>query len=216
MLRLGATAGLGVLASSCKRAPRSAEEISPTEDLMREHGVLNRLLLVYEECSRRLDAAEPPLAVLFEAAGIIRTFVEGYHERLEEDHLFPRFEKNGVLVDLVATLRKQHDAGRRVTARLQQLTARTGTLDAQTKGEILAATQSFVVMYRPHEAREDTVLFPAFRALVSDDELDELGERFEEQEHALFGKAGFQGVVGRVADLEKRLAIYDLAAFTPT
>ena len=29
------------------------EEIPPTEDLMREHGVLNRILLIYEEIIKR-------------------------------------------------------------------------------------------------------------------------------------------------------------------
>ena len=32
------------------------EEVSPGEDLMREHGVLKRILLVYEESERRLLA----------------------------------------------------------------------------------------------------------------------------------------------------------------
>ena len=31
------------------------EDIPPTEDLMREHGILNRVLLSYEEIVKRLD-----------------------------------------------------------------------------------------------------------------------------------------------------------------
>ena len=31
-----------------------------------------------------------------------------------------------------------------------------------------------------------------------------------------FGQAGFQGVVDKVADIEKSLGIYDLSQFTPT
>ncbi len=34
-------------------------------------------------------------------------------------------------------------------------------------------------MYRPHEAREDTILFPALRKLVSKNEYHSLGEKFE-------------------------------------
>ena len=33
-------------------------EVTPPEDLMREHGVLDRLLLVYEACLRKFDANE--------------------------------------------------------------------------------------------------------------------------------------------------------------
>ena len=70
-------------------------------------------------------------------------------------------------------------------------------------------------MYRPHAAREDTVLFPAFRSLLGRDAYRELGERFEEQEHARFGKHGFEDTVKEVARLEAALEIGDLASFTP-
>jgi hypothetical protein len=70
-------------------------------------------------------------------------------------------------------------------------------------------------MYRPHEAREDTVLFPALRRVVSAHEYASLGEDFERKEHELFGKEGFEGIVEKVARIEKELGIYDLEKFTP-
>ena len=113
-----ALAGVGLLhgAEAEKKGDEQEAEVGPPEDLMREHGVLKRVLLIYSEALRRLDAKEdlPPEA-LADAAGIIRHFVEDYHEKLEEDFLFPRFEKANRLVDLVKVLRTQHQAGRRVT-----------------------------------------------------------------------------------------------------
>ena len=70
-------------------------------------------------------------------------------------------------------------------------------------------------MYRPHEAREDTILFPALRSIVSEHEFDALGEEFETKEHQLFGKEGFEGEVEKVGEIEKQLGIYDLSKFTP-
>ena len=70
-------------------------------------------------------------------------------------------------------------------------------------------------MYRPHEAREDTVLFPAFRSVVSGHEYDALGEDFEKKEDELFGQDGFFKVVDQVAQLEKKLGIFELSQFTP-
>jgi hypothetical protein len=70
-------------------------------------------------------------------------------------------------------------------------------------------------MYRPHEAREDTVLFPAFHEIVGREEYEALGERFEDREHELFGARGFEGVVAEVAQLERVLGIHDLRQFTP-
>jgi hemerythrin-like domain-containing protein len=74
---------------------------------------------------------------------------------------------------------------------------------------------TFNRMYRAHEAREDTVLFPALRKIVSRNEYYAMGEDFEKKEHDLFGEDGFEKVVGQVADIEKQLGIYDMSAITP-
>ena len=193
--------------------PGEEVEVSPTEDLMREHGLLNRVLLVYEESERRLGGkGDLHPKVLTDAAGIIKNFIENYHEKLEEDYLFPRFEKAHKLTDLVAVLRQQHQAGRQVTSQIQQLASAKSEADRQKLG---AAIGAFIRMYRPHEAREDTVLFPALHQIVSAHEFDALGDDFEKKEHELFGKEGFEGMVDKVAGLEKQLGIYDLAKFTP-
>ena len=80
---------------------------------------------------------------------------------------------------------------------------------------MIAAIREFNRMYAPHEAREDTVLFPAFRGLVSANEYDSLGEDFEKKENELFGEDGFEKMVDKVAGIEKQLGIYELSQFTP-
>lgn len=220
-----ASAGLivpGLAVASAQNPPaaekedKDAEDISPAEDLMREHGVLNRILLIYDEHLRLLTAKKSfDGSVLVNAADIIRHFVEDYHERLEEDFLFPRFRKVNKLVGLVDTLLAQHKAGRELTAQIREL-AGTATLKRVSDSDKLADTlRAFLRMYRPHEAREDTVLFPAFRSIISAHEYAALGEDFEKKEDELFGDEGFFKVVDQVAQLEKRLGIYELSQFTP-
>ena len=68
----------------------------------------------------------------------------------------------------------------------------------------------YIRMYRPHEAREDTVLFPALRSVVSPNEFDAMGEDFEKDERQKFGEDGFEKVVSQVAGLERGLGIHDL------
>jgi hemerythrin-like domain-containing protein len=183
---------------------------------MREHGVLKRVLLIYGEAIRRIDANQdlPPESV-FDSAKIIRSFIEDYHEKLEEDFLFPRFKQAGKLVDLVDVLLQQHQAGRRVTDQTLQLATPQALKNADDRRKLADFMRQFIRMYNPHEAREDTVLFPAFRKIVSGHEYDSLGEDFEKKEHELFGEEGFQGMVDKVAGIEKKLGIYDLAQFTP-
>jgi len=209
----GAVAAAGTLLSAA--AEEEEEEVAPAEDLMREHGVLKRILLVYDEVRERIAAGKAfPVEAITGSAKIVRSFIEEYHEKLEEEHLFPRFRQKGKLVELVDTLEAQHKAGRGVTERILVLAGR-GLKTADEKAELARALRSFGRMYAPHEAREDTVLFPALHEIVPHSEYEALGEDFEKKEHQLFGKQGFEGMVDKVAGIEKTLGIYDLAQFTP-
>src|SRR5881398_3744612 len=215
LLSGAAVAGVGLVSGTEaeKKNIEKEAEVGPPEDLMREHGVLKRVLLIYGEVLRRIDAKQdfPPEA-LADAARIIRNFVEDYHEKLEEDFLFPRFEKANLLVDLVKVLRAQHQAGRQVTDVTMRFANLQSLKNESERGQLIASMRQFVRMYNPHEAREDTVLF---RKIVSPHEFDALGEDFEKKEDELFGEDGFEKVVGQVAGIEQQLGIYDLAQFTP-
>lgn len=206
--------GIGLL-SGCKE--ETEEEVTPSEDLMREHGVLNRILLIYDTCSGYLQNNLPfDLKILHNSAQIIRTFIEDYHEKLEQDYLFPRFEKANQFVDLIKVLRAQHQAGRVLTDRILYQANMKPTSNTEDNQKLSKLLNDFSGMYRPHEAREDTVLFPAIRKIVSKDEYYALGEDFERREHELFGEDGFDSMVEKVAALEKQLGIYELSQFTPT
>src|SRR4029077_20677388 len=124
---LGATVtliGSGHLFAVSSREQEKQEEegeVTPAEDLMREHGALNRILLIYDEAIVRIDGKKDfPPEVLRSAAGIVRRFIEEYHEKLEEENLFPLFEKAGKMVDLVGVLKQQHKAGRGLTAVIER------------------------------------------------------------------------------------------------
>src|SRR5437588_2223344 len=154
-LYVATAAGISIAGSGClaqedkdKKPNKPAEDVSPPEDLMREHGVLKRVMLVYDEIIRRWDAKQdaPPEA-LAAAAGIIRHFVEDYHEKLEEDYLFPRFEKAHKLVDLVKVLRDQHEAGRRVTDVVLQRANAQALRDPGERMKVATAIRQFNRMY---------------------------------------------------------------------
>jgi hemerythrin-like domain-containing protein len=191
------------------------DEVTPPEDLMREHGVLDRVLLLYEAGIRRFssnDDFDP--ALITQSAEIIRDFINNYHEKSEEEHLFPRFKKAGKMTDLVDTLARQHDAGRKVTQAIIRI-APSSRANADNRKELIDSMQSFITMYRPHAAREDTELFPKLKDVVSSHEYDAMAEDFEKKEHELFGEDGFEKMVDRVARLEQQMGINDLNQFTP-
>jgi len=217
-LTLGSAAPVvaGTKPAEKKKQREKEEKIGPGEDLMREHGVLRRVLLVYGEAGRRLEGAtEFDVSAVQKSARLIRSFIEDYHEKQEEEVLFPRFERAHKLVDLVSVLRAQHQAGRRSTEKIQGLALAGVFKDAERRRQLRAELAAFIRMYEAHAAREDTVLFPALHDIMTDSEYDALGEEFERREHKQFGEDGFEHAVSEIDAIEKTLGIEDLAQFTP-
>jgi hemerythrin-like domain-containing protein len=196
--------------------PAPPAVMPPDDDLMREHGVLKRVLLCYREMTSQVQAGGSLDARhLHDAALVIHDFIEGFHEGLEEGFVFPRLRQARLVSGTVTTLLTQHARGRVLTQFILAHATASGVASARTRGELAAAMQAFVRMYEPHEAREDTVVFPAFRQLLSAQELAGLGQHFAELEHQQFGRDEFTAMVGRVAGIEQALGIYDLTRFTP-
>src|SRR4051812_33909520 len=80
----GPTAAPG--ASGDRDQDKGDDEVTPAEDLMREHGVLRRVMYLYDDAAERLTARDPahvPLDALAACAGIVRRVIEDYHEKLE-------------------------------------------------------------------------------------------------------------------------------------
>jgi hemerythrin-like domain-containing protein len=221
MLKLGLGTGAAVLAPSSLLALPPGEkepEVTATEDLMREHGVLRRALLVYAESVPRIrsNAGSVDAAALYKTAQLFREFGENYHERLlEEQHIFPVVSKaSGEAAKYPAILIAQHARGREITDYIMAVT-KPGKI-ASANAESMARTlDSFVLMYQNHAAREDTIVFPAWKKHFTDKQLDELSDQFEDIEHKMFGKDGFDDAVAKIAAVEVALGFADLAQFTP-
>ena len=195
-------------------------EISPTEDLMREHGVLHRILLIYKDALNYLQGQKSNnqitiYNVIYNAASIAHEFIENYHQKLEEQYVFPRFSHSPKYFELINTLRNQHNAASNLTKNILYYSSIKTPFPFENTIQLIQLLSLYINMYEPHSAREDTVVFPAFHELITPEEFKKLGERFEEIEEQKFGKDGFTQIVNEVANIEKVLGIYNLAQFTP-
>ena len=85
-----------------------------------------------------------------------------------------------------------------------------GTVDSEPLARALA---SFALMYRAHTAREDTIVFPAWKQALTAAQYDEIGDRFEDSEHQMFDEHGFEYAVKQVTAIETVLGLADLAQF---
>jgi hemerythrin-like domain-containing protein len=227
LLVAGSAVGSGLILSACgsgTQAPPQPgrkeggmeEEVTATEDLMREHGVLRRALLVYGAAAVRLrqNASGVNPGALQRTAKLFRAFGEDYHEKqLEEAFIFPAVKRaGGAAATLSDILVAQHTRGRQITDYI--LAATDGAKLAANAEGLARALEGFVAMYEHHAAREDTIVFPAWKEATPAGELHELAEKFEEIEHKVFGEDGFDEAVKQISDVEGALGLSDIAQFT--
>ncbi len=217
-LVLPALAGPSLQTKEGKEGGEKEPEVTATEDLMREHGVIRRALLVYYEVIPKLrqNPAGVDAAALQKTAKLFRTFGEDYHERmLEEQHIFPLVRKQGNELKRYADiLTEQHNRGREITDYVLAVT-NGGKISSAHADPLAKVFETFVLMYENHAAREDTIVFPAWKKNFSDKQLDEISDQFEDIEHKMFGKDGFEDAEKKISGIEEALGFADLARFTP-
>ena len=192
-------------------------EVTATEDLMREHGVLRRALLVYSAASIKLRGNVSAVApdALQKTAKLFRAFGEEYHEKkLEEAYIFPAVKKaGGEAATYPDILVVQHDRGREITDYIISVT-QGAKLDGSNAEPVAKALEAFVLMYRNHAAREDTIIFPAWKETMTGKQLDEMNDKFEDIEHEQFGEDGFEDAVKQISAIESSLGLADISQFT--
>jgi hemerythrin-like domain-containing protein len=218
MVTLAALAGAGMVALPASAADKDKDkEVGANEDLMREHGVLRRALLVYRAAAGRLRRAPArlPAGALANTARLFRTFGEDYHERkLEEKFIFPAVRKlRGLAAAYPDVLQAQHDRGRQLTDYVLQVT-RQGKIASANAAPLADALDAFTLMYEHHAAREDSIVFVAWKEALSAKAYHEMSEQFEDIEHRMFGHDGFADAVKQVAAIEAQLGLADIAQFT--
>jgi hemerythrin-like domain-containing protein len=213
-----AVAGGGVLLAAGGPAKAAHDlPLSPPEDLMREHGLLNRVVLIYREAIKRIERGEEvPHKEIGAAASVIRSLIHDHHEHVEERYLFSALLRARRHTATIHVLLGQHAAGRALTTELLQVdNTPKHRFTASARHKLVTTMSDFITMYQPHETREDTEIFPAFRAITPPRQFVNLSERLREQEFRRFGPMGFARFVSKVIDIEKSLGIHDLAQFTP-
>lgn len=231
-LRTSALIGTGLILTGCgskstssgqanNQSPAKDDEkegeVTATEDLMREHGVLRRALLVYTAVATKLRTNASSVApdALQKTAKLFKAFGEDYHEKkLEEQFIFPAVKQaGGEAATYADVLVQQHNRGREITDYIIAVTG-GAKLGAANAGPLAKALDAFVLMYQHHAAREDTIIFPAWKKTMSAKQLDEMGDKFEEIEKQQFGTDGYEDAVKQIAAIEGSLGLADIQQFT--
>lgn len=148
------------------------------------------MLAVLESVAQRLEAAERVRAGLFrEAMDFVRNHADRNHHGKEEANLFPRLEERGVPNEdgPLGVMLHEHDLGRGFIQTIE------GAIDAYERGDEAAAqliaenVRSYVQLLTEHIWKEENVLFQMADQVLSEDDQQELAERFERVEADVLG-----------------------------
>ena len=199
-------------ASQAKKQ-QDEEANSAPETLMLDHAVEERLLLVYAEIADRLAAQvdRAVVGLLRQSALAVRRFAEDYHQKFEEQQVFPPLAGRAELGPLLSTLKAQHSAGRALT---DKILAATASPPAAGR-DLAAACRAFVRLRRPHMAREATQVFQVLYDCLAEKKVEQLGEALEARQEEQLGQSGLEKLLAQIAAIEKELGLDDLNKFTP-
>jgi hemerythrin-like domain-containing protein len=190
-------------------------ESSPMEDLMKEHGIVERIMLIYQRMiEKAITGQEVDISVIHRASKMVNEYVSKHHEHDEETYIFPRFREANYLVELVDTLEHQHNVSRRLNIEVMELSSKGAEITRDEAVRLLDLCGMFIGMYLPHISRENTILFPTFFDIVSPEYVQEIKEKMEGEEKKLLGETGFRGFMGHIAVLEKEAGCHELSQYT--
>ena len=190
--------------------------ISPTEILSREHAIMERLMIVLEsEVARIANGEDIDLFPVNHAAITIKAFGADHHMVDEEQFIFPKLREAGTMDSLVDTLELQHDKGREIIGRIIDLTRAGHIEDPGHLNELISLCLSFVIMYRPHAAWEETVVFPALYDISTENYIDNINMRMHEEDAALMSDPGLHRLMDNLRKIEKAAGTSELEHFTP-
>jgi hemerythrin-like domain-containing protein len=199
-----------------KPAETDWDGLSPTERLMRGHGVLRRLTTLFREAAPnlRINPGAIDLQAMVQATDLFAAFASDFQEKgLEEAIVFPAVEKaGGDAGALVRTLVIQHERGREILAYVRDRCSR-GVIGVADSEPLARALESMARMYDEHTAMEATVVFPAWRKSLSADQLADAGGQFQKLEQERL-KGGFDQAVSDVRQIEQRVGLVHLHLFT--
>jgi hemerythrin-like domain-containing protein len=215
-IALAGVTGAGVLAACSQSAQSGDDAGTAIEILARQHGVLYRAAAILEEIRGGMDARmDLPPEIIAGTVEIVRLFIVGHHQKLEEDRVYSVFTAANKMSGLIGVLREQHAAGSRLAEILKGLCAGFSARDLEKRRTMGSTIHLFCRMYRAHAYREDTGLFPHLRRSMPPKAYAELSAAFQKAEMEFLGQNGFDETIRKLTEYENILGIGDLASFTP-
>jgi hemerythrin-like domain-containing protein len=155
---------------------RAATSDSAIDTLLAEHRTILGVVDEVERECRRVEGGSPLREPFWR--DVLRfhdEFDHGLHHQKEETLLFPALEQAGLPAEQgpTAVLRDEHRRTHFCRTRLEQ------ALGARDRARLAAAATSYIELLRAHVLKENQILFPLCRQLLSSATLEALQRQFQ-------------------------------------
>lgn len=181
--------------------------MKPTDDLMNEHRVIERMLAVVSKATDRLERGEEVDKAVFEdAVDFFKNFADRCHHGKEEKLLFEKMMERGVSGEVgpIAVMLREHEDGRAHVRRIADLSSKK--LDKKNSQELIHHARGYVELLSQHIQKEDNILYPMANQILTSEDQKELEKGFEEVEEKVMGPGVHERYHDMIERWEKRPA----------
>lgn len=137
------------------------------ELLMRDHETTEK---VFDAVTTAFEAAEGPAADLVaRLIDYFTVYVDGCHNKKEEDHLFPLIERRGIprTGGPLAVMLAEHEQSRELLGRMVPVARTYVAGDRGVLGELRRLAGEYMALLKNHYWKENDILFPMARRVMT-------------------------------------------------
>lgn len=179
-----------------------------TEILKEEHKVIKRMLKILGKLCEIIEKGEKveneDMRKILE---FIKVFADTCHHGKEEGLLFPAMESVGIPREggPIGVMLYEHNVGRNFVKGMANGIEELEKGNEKAKKEIVENARGYIELLSAHIEKEDNILYPMADMHLSEEEQNELVEKFEKLEEEVIGKGTHEAFHKLVENLE---AIY--------
>jgi len=155
-----------------------------TQDLKKEHeSILHVLNILDRMLADKSKEATQKIEYFNEVVYFLKIFADKCHHGKEENYLFVKLVEKGIPKEggPVGVMLQEHEMGRRYISQMAQ------ALEAKNLPDFGAAAINYRDLLRLHIEKENNALFAMADDLISEQEQDDLFEKFEKHEEEVIG-----------------------------
>lgn len=181
----------------------------PTENLMQDHRVIERICRVLNAAASHLEAegnVEP--RVFEDSIRFVREFADSYHHGKEEELLFPALEAHGLPREGGPTgiMRLDHNQGRDSVRGMAEALQRWVAGDDSARSGLARHARNYSQLLLEHIPKEDNILYPIADGMLERDEQQALASKFQSVEAEKLGQGKYQDYVNLAGALEAKVS----------